>query len=79
MPNGSFSLPSSKQTGIVSVGRKGAERRITNVAGGFLPTDAVNVSQLKALEDLIGLSLGDDNEQEEKVQVPYISINDKKI
>ena len=33
----------------VSVGAPGAERRITNVAAGVDPTDAVNVSQLSAL------------------------------
>ncbi|MBN3759199.1 adhesin, partial [Paraburkholderia sp. Tr-20389] len=32
--------------GEVSVGAAGAERRITNVAAGLNPTDAVNVSQL---------------------------------
>ena len=32
--------------GEVSVGSIGAERTITNVAGGIRPTDAVNVSQL---------------------------------
>ncbi|WP_407148556.1 beta strand repeat-containing protein [Bradyrhizobium sp. ORS 86] len=36
-------------TGEVSVGSSGAERRITNVAAGAAPTDAVNVSQLQAL------------------------------
>nr|WP_310399729.1 YadA-like family protein [Paraburkholderia graminis] len=34
--------------GEVSVGSAGAERRITNVAAGFNPTDAVNVSQLQS-------------------------------
>jgi autotransporter adhesin len=33
--------------GEVSVGSAGAERRITNVAAGAAPTDAVNVSQLQ--------------------------------
>ncbi|MFC0323013.1 YadA-like family protein [Gallibacterium melopsittaci] len=40
---------SSNSTGIISVGKKGAERRITNVAAGALDTDAVNVSQLKSV------------------------------
>jgi len=31
----------------VSVGAPGAERRLTNVAPGILPTDGVNVSQLQ--------------------------------
>ncbi|ACC71755.1 ESPR-type extended signal peptide-containing protein [Paraburkholderia phymatum] len=34
--------------GEVSVGKAGAERRITNVAAGLNPTDAVNVSQLQS-------------------------------
>ncbi|PTQ92520.1 trimeric autotransporter adhesin, partial [Paraburkholderia sp. GV072] len=34
--------------GEVSVGAAGAERRITNVAAGLNPTDAVNVSQLQS-------------------------------
>ncbi|RAP59170.1 YadA family autotransporter adhesin [Oleiagrimonas sp. MCCC 1A03011] len=43
--------------GVVSVGASGAERQITNVAGGTADTDAVNVRQLKAVDDKItGLS-----------------------
>ncbi|XDZ52840.1 YadA-like family protein [Neisseriaceae bacterium CLB008] len=41
------------KTGIVSVGAKGAERRITNVAGGQSDTDGVNVAQLKALDKVL--------------------------
>jgi trimeric autotransporter adhesin len=33
----------------VSVGAPGSERRITNVAAGINPTDAVNVSQLSSM------------------------------
>ncbi|MFC7399956.1 YadA-like family protein [Chelatococcus sp. GCM10030263] len=39
-------------TGEVSVGSAGAERRVTNVAAGAAPTDAVNVSQLQSLSNL---------------------------
>ena len=35
--------------GVVSVGAKGKERQIQNVAAGGKDTDAVNVAQLKAL------------------------------
>ncbi len=35
--------------GEVSVGRAGAERQVTNVAGGSADTDAVNVAQLRAV------------------------------
>jgi len=37
----------ANQSNTVSVGAPGAERRITNVAAGVKPTDAVNVSQLQ--------------------------------
>lgn len=37
------------QADTVSVGSSGSERRITNVAPGVDPTDAVNVSQLQSL------------------------------
>jgi len=39
----------ANQPNTVSVGAPGAERRITNVAAGVAPTDAVNVSQLNAV------------------------------
>lgn len=38
------------QPNTVSVGAPGAERRITNVAPGVSPTDAVNVAQLQGVE-----------------------------
>jgi trimeric autotransporter adhesin len=38
----------------VSVGAPGSERRITNVAAGINPTDAVNVSQLSGLATSLG-------------------------
>lgn len=44
---GAGSIASAPNT--VSVGAPGAERRITNVAPGINPTDAVNVSQLQGL------------------------------
>ncbi|NPT43986.1 adhesin [Paraburkholderia sp. 1N] len=40
-------------TGEVSVGSAGNERRVTNVAAGAADTDAVNVSQLKAVDSKI--------------------------
>ena len=45
--------------GVVSVGSAGAERQITNVAGGTVDTDAVNLRQLRALETQI--TVGDAN------------------
>ena len=41
---GTGSVASAANT--VSVGSAGSERRVTNVAAGIAPTDAVNVSQL---------------------------------
>ncbi|NAR77920.1 hypothetical protein GPS55_15265 [Acinetobacter haemolyticus] len=50
---------------IVSVGQAGQERRITNVAAGANPTDAVNVKQLheaqKSVASLIGGQTGVDS------------------
>ena len=51
VPEGAISLPSSTNVGVISVGSIGQERRITNVAAGYRDTDAVNVSQLKSVED----------------------------
>nr|WP_329956561.1 YadA-like family protein [Collimonas humicola] len=42
------------QANTVSMGAPGSERRITNVAPGINPTDAVNVSQLNAVQNQIG-------------------------
>jgi len=39
----------ANQPSTVSMGSPGNERRVTNVAAGVFPTDAVNVSQLQAV------------------------------
>jgi autotransporter adhesin len=39
---------------VVSVGAPQAERRITNVAAGIDPTDAVNMSQLGSVAGIAG-------------------------
>ncbi|WP_227243820.1 YadA-like family protein [Paraburkholderia caribensis] len=39
-------ISAATAAGEVSIGKAGAERRITNVAAGLNPTDAVNLSQL---------------------------------
>ena len=44
--------------GAVSVGTAGAERQITNVGGGTMATDAVNVRQLSAVGGNLAASLG---------------------
>ncbi|WP_249961916.1 YadA-like family protein [Histophilus somni] len=75
-PKGSLSIPSSKNTGVFSIARKGAERRIINVAPGAIDTDAVNVSQLKALEDRLTINI--DDEDVEYNELHYISIKPEK-
>ncbi|WP_235944109.1 hypothetical protein [Variovorax boronicumulans] len=50
VPPGATSVAGAVPVGEVSVGGVGAERRITNVAAGAVDTDAVNVSQLKAVD-----------------------------
>ncbi len=50
---GSIAIPTSGQTGVISVGSKGGERRIVNVASGYRDTDAVNVIQLRTLEETV--------------------------
>ncbi|UXN37441.1 YadA-like family protein [Avibacterium paragallinarum] len=48
---GATSIPTSGKIGVISVGSKGSERRIVNVASGSFDTDAVNVAQLKTIEE----------------------------
>nr|WP_310044977.1 YadA-like family protein [Paraburkholderia caribensis] len=43
---GGAAISAGTAAGEVSIGKAGAERRITNVAAGYAATDAVNVSQL---------------------------------
>ncbi|WP_155122449.1 YadA family autotransporter adhesin [Burkholderia ubonensis] len=47
---GDGTIAGANPVGEVSVGGRGSERRLTNVAAGSGDTDAVNVSQLKTLE-----------------------------
>ncbi|WP_249961243.1 YadA-like family protein [Histophilus somni] len=63
-PKYAISLPSSEKIGYLSVGGKNAERRIVNVAPGASDTDAVNVSQLRSLEEAIlyGNTLAEDDD-----------------
>jgi trimeric autotransporter adhesin len=50
---GATGIAGTNPAGEVSVGSAGQERRITNVAAGAAPTDAVNVSQLSAVDDKV--------------------------
>ena len=49
-PYGDTTLAGLTPTGEASVGSAAAQRRVTNVAAGSAPTDAVNVSQLQATD-----------------------------
>lgn len=64
--NGSVALGAGSYTtesGVVSVGRAGSERRITNVDRGVARTDAVNVSQLMELRSSVSQSLAAQQDQ----------------
>jgi trimeric autotransporter adhesin len=49
----------SSTAGAVSIGAVGSERQITNVAGGTADTDAVNVRQLRAVNNAVTTGLGE--------------------
>ncbi|WP_197271546.1 hypothetical protein, partial [Oceanivirga miroungae] len=68
---GSYTIPASSRVGVLSIGKSGAERRIINVASGAYDTDAVNVAQLKSLEDRLDLAVGDSEDS----GVKYYSVN----
>ncbi|MDR6539782.1 beta strand repeat-containing protein, partial [Variovorax soli] len=53
-PNVAAVIAGTAPVGEVSVGAAGGERRITNVAAGSGDTDAVNVSQLRAVSGVAG-------------------------
>ncbi|GJE57820.1 hypothetical protein [Methylobacterium thuringiense] len=54
-----FSLAAvASPNGAVSVGAAGQERQITNVAGGTLATDAVNLRQLRSVATNVATTLG---------------------
>ncbi len=74
-PKNAISLPSSQKIGYLSVGGKNAERRIVNVAPGASDTDAVNVSQLRALEEAIlyGNTLAEDDDNT-NLGTHYVSV-----
>ncbi|WP_370931284.1 hypothetical protein [Bartonella sp. DGB1] len=44
---GHYSTIDTDQSGVVSFGKKGSERRLTNIAAGADDNDVVNISQLK--------------------------------
>ncbi|OBW91009.1 hypothetical protein QV01_08970 [Gallibacterium genomosp. 3] len=58
---GAIAIPTSAATGVISVGAINQERRITNVASGYRDSDAVNVAQLKTLDERISNITGSEN------------------
>ncbi len=75
-PKGVLSMPSTENVGVISVGSKGAERRIVNVAPGYRDSDAVNVSQLKYLEEKINQTgLIGAEEKNSNNEIHYLSID----
>jgi autotransporter adhesin len=53
---GTGTLAGVTPVGEVSVGKAGAERRVTNVAAGAEDTDAVNVSQLRVVSSAVAVA-----------------------
>ncbi|MFY1027744.1 hypothetical protein ACE4RU_08490, partial [Actinobacillus seminis] len=72
VPKGAFLLPTSSQIGYISVGAKGQERRIVNVAPGSQPNDVVTVSQLQAATELLSFNK---NTGKQENKIPYVSIH----
>ena len=72
---GAISIPTSGNTGVISVGSRGQERRIVNVASGALDTDAVNVAQLKTLEERFDTQMDGLNEGG---GIQYLSVEKRK-
>jgi len=73
VPEGATSIPSSGKTGVISVGAKGFERRIVNVAPGYRGTDAVNVDQLKTLVNRL-----ENKQYNSNLSVQYLSVEKTK-
>ena len=74
MPGNGYAMPMAKSVGVVSVGSNGQPRRIVNLAAGALDTDAVNVSQLKALAENLGVEDISDNTDK---AMRYLSVERK--
>ncbi|NOL50532.1 ESPR-type extended signal peptide-containing protein, partial [Pelistega europaea] len=72
---GAIAIPTSAATGVISVGAINQERRITNVASGYRDSDAVNVAQLKTLDERISNITGSENSSG---LFQYLSVESKK-
>ena len=73
-PKGAISTLTSKGIGVVSIGTIGKERRLTNLASGYRDTDAVNVSQLRSLEEKLSTVNPD---EEDTSMINYLSVDKK--
>jgi Coiled stalk of trimeric autotransporter adhesin/Extended Signal Peptide of Type V secretion system/YadA-like membrane anchor domain/Head domain of trimeric autotransporter adhesin len=60
-PSAGAAVAGTTPAGEVSVGSSGNERRLTNLAAGAAPTDAVNVSQLSTATSSLSSSLSTTN------------------
>lgn len=57
-PSAGAAISGATPAGEVSIGATGSERRLTNLAAGGAPTDAVNVSQLSTATASLSTTLG---------------------
>lgn len=73
-PKGAISTVTSKGVGVVSIGTIGRERRLTNLASGYRDTDAVNVAQLRSLEEKLSTVNPD---EEDTSMINYLSVDKK--
>ena len=73
-PKGAIFTLTSKGIGVVSIGTIGKERRLTNLASGYRDTDAVNVSQLRSLEEKLSTVNPD---EEDTSMMNYLSVDKK--
>ena len=73
-PKGAISSLTSTGTGVVSIGTIGKERRLTNLASGYRDTDAVNVAQLRSLEEKLSAVNPD---EEDTTMLNYLSVDKK--
>jgi autotransporter adhesin len=75
-PSPGAAISAATPAGEVSVGASGSERRLTNVAAGGAPTDAVNVSQLSTATASLSTSLNTTNSNVASLSTSLTATND---
>jgi autotransporter adhesin len=75
-PSPGAAISGATPAGEVSVGATGSERRLTNVAAGGAPTDAVNVSQLSTATASLSTSLNTTNSNVASLSTSLTATND---